>query len=292
MTDSIVRIGPLEGTLTKPDRGAARRAVLLIAGSGPTDRDGNSPLGVRAASLALVARALASAGVASLRFDKRGIAASASGAPREDQMRFGTYVDDAVAWADLLRSETGASDLFILGHSEGALIGTMAAQRTDVAGLIVVAGAGERADAIILRQITQAGAPDAVIAQCRSILEVLRRDGRVADIPPMLAGLFRPSVQPYMASWLALDPAEEIARLDCPTLIIQGDRDIQVDLSDAGRLTAAARNGRLAVIPAMNHVLKEAPADRAGNLATYAADGLPLAPGFMDNVLTFIAPKG
>ncbi len=291
MTQMLLHLGPLEGTLQLPVSRSGDTAVLIVAGSGPTDRDGNSPLGVRAASLALIAAALAEAGIPSLRFDKRGIGASAAGAPPEEDMRFGIYVDDAAAWAQVLRRKTGAARIVILGHSEGALIGTMAAAQVDAAGLIAIAGAGEPADAIILRQMAEAGTPPALLDRCRAILALLRSGGRTDEVPAELAALFRPSVQPYLASWIAIDPAAETARLGCPVLVVQGDRDIQVSIADAERLAAAAADARLVIVQGMNHVLKRAPADRAGNAATYGADDLPLAPGLMEAIVGFVAGR-
>jgi alpha-beta hydrolase superfamily lysophospholipase len=279
---------PLHGTLMLPDA-APRAGVLLIAGSGPVDRDGNLP-GVNNDSLKLLAQALAERGVATIRTDKRGIGASRAAMPPEEDLRVETYVGDAVAWLGVLRAETSPARVFVLGHGEGALIGALAAQRTDVAGLILIAGAGTPPGPTIERQLADSGAPMASLETAHDIIVALERGELVSDPPPELAALFRPSVQPYLASWLRLDPAAELARLRVPALIIQGTTDLQASVADARQLAAARPDATLALIAGMNHVLKPAPEARAANLATYADPSLPLAPGLVAAIMAFVAP--
>ena len=275
----------LHGTLTLPD--AAPRvgaAVLMISGSGPTDRDGNSSVpGVKPASQKLLAQALAAQGIASLRFDKRGIAASAAAAPAESQMRFGIYVDDAVAWAQRLAEEPGVACVVIAGHSEGALLAAMAARRTPVCGVIELAGAGRTADVVIAEQV--ASAPEPLKGRVLSALAELKAGRPVAD--PPIPALFRPSIQPYMMSWLPLDPAEELGHVTAPVLILQGDRDIQVSVADAKALKAGQPRARLVVLNGVSHILKPAPADRAANAATYADPALPLDARVIEEIAAF-----
>ncbi|HUO02821.1 MAG TPA: alpha/beta hydrolase, partial [Rhizomicrobium sp.] len=118
--------GTLAGTLLGPDN--ARAAIVMLAGSGPTDRDGNSVLGIRAAPYRLLAEGLAARGVATLRVDKRGLGGSAGALKAVTDLRIGTYADDAKLWAAELRQQTGRRCVWILGHSEGALIAELAAQ--------------------------------------------------------------------------------------------------------------------------------------------------------------------
>jgi pimeloyl-ACP methyl ester carboxylesterase len=129
----------LAGTLARPKKGPARgSAVLIIAGSGPTDRDGNGPL-VSTDTYRLLAAGLAAQGVASLRYDKRGIGGSAGLVKREEDVRFDDFVADAVAASRDLMGRTDVSRLVIAGHSEGALIAIRVAQKVDVAGLVLLA---------------------------------------------------------------------------------------------------------------------------------------------------------
>jgi uncharacterized protein len=282
----------LKGTLTLPDGVASVPAVLMLAGSGPTDRDGNSHLAgggmLRNDSLKMLADALAVRGIASLRVDKRGAAASKSPGLDEASLRFDAYVADARAWAELLAKEPRVDRLFMLGHSEGGLVATLAAQQAPVAGLILVAGAGEPAGQVLRRQFAAGAMPPELRAAAERILTQMESGHLVSDPPPALAALFRASVQPYLISWLPLDPAAELMKVKAPVLIVQGTTDIQVSADDARRLANARSDARLLLIDGMNHVLKLAPADRAANAATYGDPSLPLAPGLVDAVATFV----
>lgn len=277
----------LHGTLTLPDAVASAPGVLILAGSGAVDRDGNLP-GLPNGGLKLLAHGLAENGIASLRIDKRGIGASRGAGLREEELRFSTYVGDAVAWLDVLRAEPRVGRVALLGHSEGALVATLAAQQAEVAGLILVAGAGEPAGRVIERQLGAAGVPGPLQGSALRIIAALEAGGTVPDVPPELAPLFRPSVQPYLASWLPLDPVAELAKVHAPVLIIQGTTDLQVTVGDARRLAASRPGLAPFLIEGMNHVLKPAPLERAANLLTYADPSLPLAPQLLSIVATFL----
>jgi pimeloyl-ACP methyl ester carboxylesterase len=279
---------PLYGTLLMPEGVQPVPAVLLLAGSGPTDRDGNSTMpGVKPATLKLIADGLAAHGIASLRTDKRGIAKSAAAMTSEADLRFDTYVDDAIAWAKFLKAQSRVGCLFILGHSEGAQIGALAAAKVPVCGFISVSGTGQMAGDVLLRQLQNS--PPATYAVIEQDIAQLKQGKTVADVPPGLMMLFRPSVQPYLISWFAKDPVASLAAVKAPILVMQGTTDIQVRVEDA-RLLAAARPGiTLVLLDGTNHVLKTAPADRATNFATYADPALPLAPGVMPALTAFIA---
>ncbi|WP_439476266.1 alpha/beta hydrolase [Brevundimonas sp.] len=278
---------PLHGTLLTPG-GPTQAAALIIAGSGPTDRDGNSPLGVSASSYRLLAEGLAERGVATVRTDKRGIGASAAGGMTEADLRFTHYSDDARAWAAETARLTGQPCAWLIGHSEGALVALAAVAGGDdaVCGLVLLSGAGRPIGAVLREQL--ANAPEPLRGQALAILAELEAGRAVTDVPPQLAALFRPSVQPYIISWLPLDPAAMVAAWDGPVMIGQGTTDIQVGLTDARAMAAARPDARLATWEGVNHLLKIAPADRAANIATYSDPTLPLAPGVVDDVAGFI----
>ncbi|MBC6981744.1 alpha/beta hydrolase [Caulobacter sp. 17J80-11] len=283
--------GDLKGTLTTPAKGAKGPVVLILAGSGPTDRDGNSPIGVQAAPYRLLAHGLAERGVTSLRVDKRGIAASMAAATKEEDLRFQTYSDDARAWAAELKRQTGAKCVWLVGHSEGALVAEVAAQdNKDVCGVVLISGAGRKAADVLREQLT-AGLPQAMQADAFKTLAELEAGRTVANPPPALAALFRPSVQPYLISWLPLDPAELVKTVHGPVLIVQGTTDIQIGMADAERLAAARSDAKLVRLEGVNHVLKVASAERAANQATYADPNLPLAPGVVEAVADFVKAR-
>jgi uncharacterized protein len=278
---------PLYGSLLMPSVARPGPAVLLIAGSGPTDRDGNSTFpGVKPANLKLIAEGLAAGGVASLRYDKRAIGKSAPAAVHEADLRFTTAVDDAVLFARLLKAQPGVTCVILLGHSEGALVAALAAQKMETCGVIEVAGIG-RPLGVVLREQLVHTLPPPLLAQADAGLAELEHGRQIANIPGLEA-LFRPSVQPYLISQLTLDPAKTLAAVKAPVLILQGDNDVQVSVQDARLLAAARPDAKLSILPGVNHVLKTAPSDRPGNLATYADPGLPLAPGVTPAILAFV----
>jgi len=282
---------PLHGTLLTPP-GASAVAVIL-PGSGPTDRDGNSPMGVAAGTYRLLAEGLADQGIATLRIDKRGIAASAAAGFDETRLRFTDLADDARAWAAEAASRSGKPCAWLIGHSEGALVALKAveggpnADNDKICGLILLSGAGRPAGASIRDQL-EAGLPEPMKAQAFAALTELEAGRTVADTPPALSALFRPSVQPYLISWFALDPAALLAAYDGPVFIGQGTTDLQITVADAQALAAADPRATLKLWDGVNHLLKTAPADRAANLATYADPALPLAPGVAEDVGAFI----
>jgi uncharacterized protein len=270
--------GTLHGTLLLPPAAGPVPVVLLIAGSGPTDRNGNSAMipGMNN-SLRLLAEGLAENGIASVRYDKRGIAESAKAAAAERDLRFETYVGDASAWCEQLRGDRRFSRVVIVGHSEGSLIGMLAAKKCGAAGFVSIAGAGHTAGDI-LRTQTAGRLPPELAEKNVAILKSLEEGKTVESVPPELYVLYRPSVQPYMISWMRHDPAKAVAELKSPVLIVQGTTDIQVNTDDAKRLAAANPRSKLLLIDGMNHVLKMVPSDRQKQLASYGDPALPLAP--------------
>ena len=278
----------LHGTLLTPE-GPTRAVAVILPGSGPTDRDGNSPGGLVASTYRLLAEGLAEQGVATVRIDKRGVGASAFAMVAEQDLTFQTYIDDARAWAAEAARITGKPCVWLIGHSEGSQIALAAAQddNPSVCGLVLLAGAGRPAG-VVLREQFRAALPEALQAPAFAALDELEAGRTVTDAPPELAALFRPSVQPYLISWIGLDPTDLIRRYEGPVMIGQGTTDIQVGMVDANALSAARPTARLVVWEGVNHVLKVALADRSANLATYVNPTLPLAPGVVDDVAGFI----
>lgn len=283
--------GVLHGTLQLPAAGAGTvPVVLIISGSGPTDRDGNSlMLPGRNDSLKQLAEALAEQGIASLRYDKRGIGASAAAGQgrSESDLRFTDFVDDAEGWIAQLRADRRFSAVMIAGHSEGSFIGILAARRVPVDGLISLAGAGRPIGDVLRDQLARAVSPE-LQAVAGTILDELEAGRRVDEVPQALMVVFRPSVQPYMISWLAYDPAEELGRLTIPLLIVQGSTDLHTDGTDAGRLHAANPRAALLLIEGMNHILKEIDEPAGAVPPSYTDPTLPLHPRLVAGVVEFV----
>jgi pimeloyl-ACP methyl ester carboxylesterase len=252
--------------------------VLIIAGSGPVDRDGNSGAQLQSNSYKLLAAALAKDGIASLRYDKRGVGASAFTASIVNAT-FDTIVDDAIGWVKMLAADKRFSSVSIAGHSEGALIGTIAAQQTPVHSLVLLEGAGRPAP-VVLREQLQPKLPPDLYARANGVITQLEQGHTVADPPPQLAALFRPAVQPYLISWFKFDPAAELAKVRVPVTIVQGTADIQVTMTDANALKHDAPGAKLVVIDGMNHMLKYAPdhSSMQAVLRGYDNPSLPVEP--------------
>lgn len=215
--------GNIEGTLLLPDAKLPVPVVLIIAGSGPTDRDGNNPM-MKNNSLKMLSAELAKKGIASLRYDKRGIAQSQPAGLKEADLRFENYIQDAESWIKLLKQNKNFSKVIVIGHSEGSLIGMVASQNENVAKFISIAGIGQPADMTFREQLK--AQPPFVLEQSAPILDELVKGKTVENVPQMLFSLFRPSVQPYMISWFKYDPQKEIAKLKKLVLIVQGTTDI------------------------------------------------------------------
>ena len=262
--------------------------ALIIAGSGPTDRNGNNPM-MTNNSLKMLAGELAKKGIASLRYDKRAIGASQKAGVNEADLRFEMYINDAIAWIKLLKNDQSFNRIVVIGHSEGSLIGMIASQDANVDKLVSIAGPGQSADKIIKEQLKSQ--PPTVLEQATPILDELVKGNTVENVPPMLNSLFRPSVQPYMISWIKHDPGLELGKLKKSCLIVQGTTDIQISVDDAKRLQAAKPDAKMVIIEGMNHVLKSAPADPMKNMLTYGEPDLPLHVDLVPAISTFILNK-
>lgn len=147
-----IQAGDLFGSLRMPSH-SEPLVVLIIAGSGPTDRDGNNTLfNGKNDSLKMLAEELADIGVASVRYDKRGIGASAN-AVCESELRFENYVDDAISWVDKLAEDSRFAGVVVLGHSEGSLIGMLAAANSPAIAYISIAGTSRQASQSLREQL-------------------------------------------------------------------------------------------------------------------------------------------
>ena len=278
--------GGVFGTLTMPDGVLKVPVVLLIAGSGPTDRDGNSSAGVYSNVYRMMADSLQKAGIACVRYDKRGIGQSAEVVKDESAASFDSMVSDAVGYIKMLKADSRFSDVIIAGHSEGSLIGMIAAQKTDIKKYISIAGSGESADKILRTQLSLQS--ESLASKGAVIMDSLKKGYDVRSIDASLMSLFRPSVQPYMRSWLRYDPQTEIKKVRIPILLIQGEHDLQVPVMHAQLLKKAAPKAQLVMFKDMNHILKDAPADKEQNIATYTNGDLPLTAGLMFSIVNFI----
>lgn len=277
----------LHGDFTAAEGDDSERAVFIISGSGPTDRDGNT-VGAfgKNNSLKYLSVSLNKAGFTTLRVDKRGVAASANAAVKESDLRFSTYVDDAKHWVNYLKKQ-GYTDVTLVGHSEGALVATQAALSKPVKRLVCIAGAGRPAPDVLREQL-KSKVPEPLYVYSDEVITSLTKGEEVANIHLTVYSLFRPSVQPYLISWFQIDPAKAIAKVQKPVLIIQGSTDIQTSVSDARLLHAAAKDSELLIVGGMNHVLKQVEGSLSEQLPSYSNSKLPLHPELVPNLIRFL----
>ncbi|MEX0166704.1 alpha/beta fold hydrolase [Pseudomonas brassicacearum] len=279
--------GELFGSLLLPKSDTPVPVVLIISGSGPTDRDGNNPEGGRNDSLKRLAWVLARHNIASVRYDKRGVAASLAATPDERNLSVEAYVADAVAWSHKLAADPRLGPLILLGHSEGALIASLAAPQANAAAVISLSGSARPIDQVLRQQLSNR-LPPPLMLRSNELLDSLKA-GRLDDnVPAQLQVIFRPSVQPYLISLFRQDPAQAFAALKMPALIIQGSNDIQVSVDDARQLKATKPDAELALIEGMNHVMRIVPNDVKRQLASYKDPNLPLAAELGTRILRFI----
>ena len=288
--------GPLKATLALPDASNNLRAppVLIVPGSGPTDRDGNSPLGVKAAPYRLLAEALAQRGLSTVRIDKRGMFASGGAIPDANDVTISDYASDVHAWVDVIKAKTGATCVWVLGHSEGGLVALAAAQKpAGLCGLILVSTPGRPLGEVLREQLKANPANAPLLGDAEGAISKLERGSHVdvSSMHPALQRLFAPAVQNFLVSTMSLDPATLLKAYSGPVLLVQGNKDLQVSVEDAQRLGRASASAKVVVLPDVNHVLKTVSSGTPGaNLAAYADPGLPVATSVVDAIADVVRP--
>ena len=275
----------IEGTLLVPETDTSIPIAIIIAGSGPTDRNCNNPMMTNNA-YKLLAEKLAENNIASLRYDKRGVGKSSNNKIVESDLRFDHYIQDAIEWVNKMDTDTRFNEIIIIGHSEGSTIGMIVSQIESVDRFISVAGSGIPVDELLKEQLKSQ--PAGIYDLSAPIIDSLKQGHTVKNVPAQLSMLFRQSVQPYLISWMKIDPCKEISKIKKPVLIVQGTTDIQVDVKQAELLKEANESADLLLVEGMNHVLKDADADRFKNMATYNNPDLPLNSLFVSSVVSFI----
>lgn len=286
--------GPLKGTMLSPKSGHGPM-VLIIPGSGATDRDGNSGSGLKAAPYKLLAEGLVERGISTVRFDKRGMYASRAAVADANSVTIDDYAADVRAWMDTIRRKMRTPCVWLLGHSEGGLVALVAGKNSrDICGLVLVSAAGRPLSEVLREQLRSNPANAPVLDQALEAIAALEAGKRfdTANMNPALLPLFRPQVQDFLINEFSYDPAKLVATFAKPVLILQGQRDIQINEQDARRLHEANPRAKLVLLSDTNHVLKSITSDdRAANIATYSNPSLPLAPGVVNAIGDFIGTR-
>ena len=285
--EMAVEGGMMQALEEIPDQDGPHPVAILIAGSGPTDKDGNSlTLAGKNNSLKMLAEELKAKGIAVIRYDKRGVGDNTALAKAESELRFDDYAEDAAAWIRFAKEDERFTDVSVIGHSEGALVGLVAANQQGLDSYISLAGVGRTADDLLREQLSTLPADQ--FEEAQAILDQLAQGKTVDEVSPELQQIFRPSVQPYLQSWMAYDPIAQAETLNAETLFVGGTHDLQVPAEDARLLHEAKAGSELLIVDGMNHVLKSVPDDEEANLAAYADPELPLADGLVDTIAEFL----
>ena len=281
-SEQVVIDPEVQGTLLSPRGSAQPPLAILIAGSGPTDRDGNQAQ-FKNNSLKYLAEGLAQKGIAVFRYDKRVIAQISKGNVQEEKMTFEDEVNDALLVVNYFKKRY--KNITLVGHSEGALIGLLVAQEGGISKFVSLAGAGSSSATLIEEQIAK-NAPQ-LKEESQKVINQLRKGELVENISSYLAPVFRESVQPYLISWFKYEPAQEIAKLSIPILIIQGTNDLQVDSKQAQLLKEAQPKAQLLLIEGMNHVLKKVKTIEE-NQQSYLNPDFPVPAELVEGIASFI----
>lgn len=273
------------GTLLQPREGTDD-LIIIIPGSGPTDRNGNLQL-TRNNSLRLLAEKLTASGIATFRYDKRVLTLLKRGGLEEEKLRFDDFIEDAVSTVSYFRDRTKYQNIYIVGHSQGSLVGMIAAQQSSITGFVSLAGPGQSIDETILSQIALQ-VPE-LKENAQEAFRQLKENGKVKNYSPALASIFRKESQPFMASWMQYIPTEEIKKLQIPILIINGTNDVQVDTKEAEDLKLAKPEAKLVLINNMNHVLRIIEGtDALENTKSYNESKRPISQELIDVIINFV----
>ena len=280
-----ISISPMiDGTILVPKTNEKPPLAILIGGSGPIDRDGNQQM-MKNNSLRFLAEGLYENNIAAFRYDKRIVKQLKDRTLNEESISFDDFIQDAIDVIDYFKRSNAFSKVYVIGHSQGSLVGMIAAQkRAD--GYISIAGAGQEIDDVIVDQL-KSQAPG-LADNARTSFDDMRANGVAVNYSPGLSSIFRPQIQPFLITWMKYNPQTEISKLDIPVLIINGEKDVQVQISEAEKLKEASTNAQYEIIPLMNHVLKEIEGDSIENSKSYNEPNRPVIPKLIEVISAFI----
>lgn len=282
----------LKGTLTTPTATTdSTTLIILIAGSGPTDRNGNNPQ-MTNNSLKMLSDMFVESGYACLRYDKRAIAASELESLQPNGISFEDFINDAIGWVNQYATDERFQDIVLAGHSQGSLVAMCAANRcTNVAAVISLAGAGEPISEVLKWQLGQTLSPE-IRGVVDAKLDTLAKGDTLKEVPDYLEVMFHPSIQPFLITWMKYDPAKEAREMKVPLLIINGTTDVQVSVDQAKLLHTAQPDAAYAIIKNMNHVLKFTK-EKSGfsQLPVYGDPKMALHPKLSKPILKFLEEK-
>jgi uncharacterized protein len=275
------------GTLSTPKNVSGKvPVVLIVADSGPTDRNGNNEqTGLNSNMYKLLADGLAKNGIASVRFDKRMVGESKTANKLED-LRFDDYVDDAVGLIGMLNDDQRFSKVIILGHGEGSLVAMLAARDQPAKAVISINATSEQGDKLMTQQFKSK--PQYIQDEFKTLLDSMKKGKTFDNVDLAMYPLVTTAKQKYLLSYFRYPPLRVIKVMKVPVLIVQGTTDVQNSVADAEKLKKAKSDAILMTIKGMNHIMKEGPEDKDQNMATYSNPALPLKPELVPALVDFI----
>ena len=269
------------GSIVEPKSRSNSNLVIFIGGSGPIDRDGNQSF-MKCDMFKKLAYSLSEKGISSFRYDKRVVTQIRKG-KLDKKITFDDFVSDAIAIIDFFESKYNS--IVIAGHSQGSLVGLLSIKE-GVSGFISLSGAGRTIDMVIEDQISKT-AP-MLLEDTKNIFKILRSGKITEDFPLPLYSLFNIEIQPFMISWMQYDPKKIISKIPIPSLIINGDNDLQVDEKEAKLLYNSAQNSEILIVKNMNHVLVEIEGDELKNVKSYNNPELKISELLIEKMVEFI----
>jgi pimeloyl-ACP methyl ester carboxylesterase len=265
--------------------------VLLLSGSGTTDRDGNLPgekTGKTDVYKLLAASLRAEAHVATLRFDDEGGAASLHAfPPTVQEFSFELEVDDAAKWIAFLRADKRFQKVYVAGHSQGSLTAILAAKKQPVDGYISLDGAGRPIGKVMHDQVAARLTPDE-LARFDAAVVKLEQGEIPGELGAPLDRILPASYQPYFASWMKYDPQKELAGLAAPVLVVHGKTDRLVAPNEATILAAGKPGTAVTLIEQMCHVLKKSTGSSADDKRCNEDATDPIADGLIPAIASFL----
>lgn len=274
----------LPGTLMYDQSLDKQPLIIYVHGSGNVDRNGNQAGAVKANYIKQLSEALSQNGIGFYRYDKR--------TSTKENMKFLMsgitlldFVDDVKVAIENFKDDTRFSTINLIGHSQGSLVGMLALSE-EVNKYISVAGPVSSIDKTITEQIRKQSG-DSLAGIVASHFKELKTTGAIENVNPMLFQLFNPQNLPFFESWIKYSPEQEIKKLNVPTLIVNGTKDLQVSVEGAKALHDANPDAELAIIENMNHVLKNIEKDE-DNLKSYSSPDFPISEELVEVISSFI----
>ena len=275
----------VDGTLLTPNSFEKPILAIIIAGSGPTDRNGNQNF-LKSNNLKKLADSLSNHGIATFRYDKR-IVKQIKNGNIDKNIMFDDFVTDAISIIDYFKQSNTYSKIYVIGHSQGSLVGMLAA-KDRIDGFISLSGAGRSIDQVIIEQIGKTAA--IYTEDTKRVFDIMRTGNKTTDYPPALSSIFNIEIQSFMMNWMQYNPQEVIKTLDMPILIINGTKDLQVSVEEAKLLKEAAEQAELKIIDKMNHVLFIIDGDDLENAKSYNESARKISEEVVSAILDFIKP--